>query len=394
MKIAIIFINIGHYHYARLEAAQTAATMRGWKVQGVQLTAHTLRHPWGRLKDGAQLPIVTIDQTSRTVTPRGDIPRVSKQDVQNCLDAIDPDVVFLPGWSFDLCRKCLAWCRRRQVPAVLMSESKYDDEPRWWLKERLKSWLFVRHFAAAIVGGERHRQYAASLGIRPEAIFLGYDIIDNDYFIRGADVARSHSDKVRIAIPAIPIRPYFIAATRLVARKNVRRLIRAFHQYRRKVPVGTQPWDLVICGNGPELGDVRAEITKLGLEESVHIPGFISYSDMPAWYGLASAFVHPALHEQWGLVLNEASASGLPLIVSSTVGAGHDLVLDGRNGVLVNPQDDDDIAAKLTLVSLKDESELRAMGGMSRTLVRRFSPDSFGEGVVNAVLAACRLNGG
>lgn len=388
MNIVILFINIGYYHYARLKAASESCGGRGWRVIGMQVTGSTLRHPWGALADNPNIPLITMQSESGShVTPEGKIPSISARRVHECLEEIRPDVVFLPGWSFEICRQCLAWCKKRSIPVVLMSESKYDDEPRFWLKERLKKWRYVRHFDAALVGGESHKDYAAYLGISRDRIITGYDIVDNLHFERGADHVRHDPAEGRKAFPEIPRRPYFIAVTRFVPRKNILGLVRAYAQYVNLAAGGEESWDLVICGNGPQLDAVWGEVSRLDLGSRVHLPGFLPYSAVPAWYGMAGAFVHPALQEQWGLVVNEACASGLPVIVSKTVGSSCDLVADARNGFLVDPTDIGDISDKLSLISRLGDESLRMMGDYSRDLARKLAPERFGDGVVRAVLS-------
>lgn len=388
MNIAIVFINIGYYHYARLAASFDACTKRGWSVTGIQVTDSELHHPWGTRSAAGRVPIVTMhSQHGGFVTPEGEIPAVSMGRVHECLAGIQPDAVFIPGWSFEICRQCLTWCRQQSVPAILMSESKFDDEPRFWFKERLKEWLCVRHFEAALVGGEAHKDYAEYLGIPGDRIFTGYDVVDNTHFETGADQARCNPNETRKAFPCIPYRPYFIAVSRMVQRKNILGLISAYKQYVDNAEDRSNAWDLVICGNGPQLQLIREAVVNSELNGHVHLPGFLPYLEMPAWYGMARAFVHPALQEQWGLVVNEACASGLPVIVSKTVGARYDLVEDGKNGFLIDPTSIDDMAEKFTLVHGSSEETIRRMGNYSRKLAGKLAPERFGEGVLSAVLS-------
>jgi 1,2-diacylglycerol 3-alpha-glucosyltransferase len=69
----------------------------------------------------------------------------------------------------------------------------------------------------------------------------------------------------------------------------------------------------------------------------VLLPGFKQYSELPVYYGLASAFVHASTSEPWGLVVNEAMASGLPVLVSNQCGCAPDLVREDRNGFTFDP---------------------------------------------------------
>ena len=107
MNIGILFINIGYYHYARLAAASDACAARGWRVAGIQVTDSTLEHPWGSVAEG-RVPILTMDTTiGGRVAADGKIPAVGTERVHECLAGIQPDVVFLPGWSFRICRQAI-----------------------------------------------------------------------------------------------------------------------------------------------------------------------------------------------------------------------------------------------------------------------------------------------
>lgn len=89
---------------------------------------------------------------------------------------------------------------------------------------------------------------------------------------------------------------------------------------------------LVLAGDGPERGALEAEARALGLAERIAFPGYVRYPDLPALYGAADLFVHPAAEERWGVSVQEALACGLPVVASERVGAARDLIEIGRNG--------------------------------------------------------------
>jgi len=390
MHAAVLFINIGFYHAARLRATFDALNEIGWRLTAMQLTDATLEHPWGDAESIITFPVVTLIP-SRSV-PKGEtqLPIVPAGEIECHLAKLKPDVVFLPGWSFALSVTALHWCRRNKVPVVVMSESKRDDAKRTWWKESLKSLLYVRKFSAALVGGNVHADYAASLGVPRENIFTGYDAVDNDHFIHAADIARSDVPTVRKRYPSIPERPYFLAVLRLIPRKNVERLLKAYELYRSTA--SGMPWDLVICGQGDQKAKLEDAVRLGGLDEFVHFPGFISYHDVGFWYGLAGAFVHPALNEQWGLVVNEACAAGLPILCSKTVGARYDLVRENVNGFLFDPEVTEGMVHSLLRMHETPPDIRKRMGDESRLAVRLRSPKVFATGFIAAVRVATGKN--
>jgi 1,2-diacylglycerol 3-alpha-glucosyltransferase len=386
MHVVILFTNIGSYHAARLRAAAAACGREGWRMTALQVTDHTLDHPWGDLSSALAFPLVTVvpwEGEGRPELAPGEVAR----GVRAALDTLRADAVFVPGWATPAARAAAEWCRNRGAAAILMSESKADDAPRRWWMERAKGWFVRRRFDAALVGGALHREYLESLGMPPERIFRGYNAVDNDYFAAGAARARRDPAAARSRHPAMPPRPFLQVVTRFVARKNVLGLLDEYARYRAKVPAD-RVLDLALCGEGEERPLIERRIEELSLGGCVHLPGFLPLEALPDWYGLATALVHTALVEQWGLVVNEACAAGLPVVCSRTVGAAHELVVEGENGFRFDPAVAGDLARALGRLTELGEGERLRMGEASVRLVERFSPARFGIGVVAAVRAA------
>lgn len=380
MHIVVIFINIGTYHAARLRAAYSACQQKGWDLTAIQVTDDTLQHPWGDLEQEITFPLKTLLPKEYISSYVQNLTTI----LNSFLDTIQPNILAIPGWGFPVSRAALSWCKRNHIPAILMSESKWNDERRLWWKEQMKSWLYIRKYDAALVGGELHCDYLIKLGFPRERIFLGYDAVDNDYFAQRAEAARLDPNAARLRQTKIPSRPYFLVATRLLKRKNVCRMIEAFTDYRKQVG-DDKAWDLVICGSGEEETSIRNLILEKELNACVHLPGFITYQVIADWYGLANAFVHPALQEQWGLVVNEACAAGLPVLCSRTVGACNELVQDGQNGLLFEPEDTQDITRTLLAIhGLNLDSRIK-MGNLSQSIVADYGLEKFADGLLKAI---------
>src|SRR6185295_13276085 len=92
------------------------------------------------------------------------------------------------------------------------------------------------------------------------------------------------------------------------------------------------PW-LVLVGDGPESKSLRELASARNLRR-VRFAGSREPSELPGIYAAADLFVLPSRHEPWGVVVNEAMAAGLPVVLSDRVGAAPDLLVDGANGRL------------------------------------------------------------
>lgn len=113
--------------------------------------------------------------------------------------------------------------------------------------------------------------------------------------------------------------------------------------------------------------------------------GIHPLSAIADWYGLAGALIHPARQEQWGLVVNEACAAGLPILCSRTVGAGHELVREGQNGWRFDPGDPQSMTqAMVKLANLSPEAR-QQLGQQSRQLVSTYTPADFAAGLFQGI---------
>lgn len=298
-----------------------------------------------------------------------------------CLDLISPDAVAVAGWTAPEALAALAWARRKGVPVILMSESQRDDAPRSLVREAVKR-AVVSQFDSALVGGPPHADYVSSLGIPADRVHLGYNAVENVHFAEGANFARGNDAGLR-ARYGLPAR-YILASARFIEKKNLPTLVSAFAVAREKFADFPH---LVILGDGGERMHIVDRISELELCSEVHLPGFQAYRQLPVFYGLAEAFCHCSTVEQWGLVVNEAMAAGIPVIVSSPCGVARTVLVDGRSGFIVEPsvRGIADGLAKLFAMSAEQRA---AMGRAASAGVAEWGPDRFGAGMIAAIASA------
>jgi glycosyltransferase involved in cell wall biosynthesis len=153
-------------------------------------------------------------------------------------------------------------------------------------------------------------------------------------------------------------------------RKGTLPLVKAMAKVRQQLP----DVQCVILGSTAEGSDYTQQvceaITTLGLEDCVHLRGFVPESELLAWYGAADVFVLPSMNKGWqfegyGLVHMEASAAGLPVI--GTRGCGvEDAVEDGITGLLVSQEKIDIELPQAIIALLNDPSKRAAMGAAGK----------------------------
>ena len=372
--MVVVFSRLGPYHVARLRGAAAVLGREGIALHAIAIAGSDDTYAWDKVAPPTAFPArVLFQDESYEGIAAGRLARA----LRNALDEINPLTVALPGWAFAEARSGLGWCRARKRPAIVMSESSREDHVRLWPREVLKRTM-VRRFGAAHVGGQRHREYARFLGIPRAAIFYGYDAVDNDYFRDGAAAIRRNATTERAA-RKLPER-YLFTSSRFIEKKNIDGLLRAYALYLESTPSAR---DLVVCGDGDLKPSLQRLATELKIDHRVHWPGFVQYPDLPAYYALADGFILASTTEQWGLVVNEAMACGLPVLVSSRCGCAPDLVVEGRNGFTFDPFHLEAIAGAMKRIPA-DEADRARMGNASLEIISHHGIEAFGKGLLEA----------
>jgi len=398
-SVAVIFHHIGPYHHARLNAAADKLSVTGieWSARGYDA--------WGAAEAPARYTRLSLFTEAADYYPRS---RQRREAFRWALEQANPNVVAVNGWNNFGSLAAARCCMELGIPMMVMSESARGDEPRTWWKEIIKRRI-VDLYAAALVGGQRHVEYLIDLGMPRERIFTGYDVVDNAYFEqRALEIRNSHLRRGYGGQAAFEIRKYglpenyFLASARFIQKKNLPILIRAYAEYRqrssafaeatadREVSGENAPWNLVLLGDGPMRDTLNTQLSTLNLHAHVHLPGFKPYDELPVYYALARAFVHTSTTEQWGLVVNEAVASGLPVIVSNRCGCVPELVQD--NGFTFDPANESELSERLLQMASLSADERRRLGQASYRIAANFAPDRFGEGLEQAAAVALKLS--
>jgi glycosyltransferase involved in cell wall biosynthesis len=205
----------------------------------------------------------------------------------------------------------------------VMSESKFDDKPRFWLKENLKVCMLAT-YNGCFVGGQRAADYLRFLGFRKRPVTTGYNAIS-------LDRVRSNAACGGSALTAFKDR-YFLIVARCVEKKNLFAALEAYTNYAQSR--GAESRSLHLVGSGPLESKIRDYIHARGLKNVV-LHGFLNEVQIAQLFKDALALMLPSTEEQWGLVVNEALALSLPVLVSDNVGARDTLVRQGVNGFVI-----------------------------------------------------------
>ena len=347
-----------------LYAAETVAG-RTWRVD--------LRHRAVFLR-GARLPgAQKLLHHDYPVTP----------GITRALDAGQPEVVVVSGWSTFAAQAAIAWCRLRRVPYVLVVES-HDEGPRRGWRRKVKGAVVPRVVEGAsgvLVTGTLARRSMVTRGARPERVRVFANTIDVEGFGEQADRLLGRRDELREELGAGHDDMVVLSVARLAPEKGLDVLIHAVAE------TGDPRLLLVVAGDGEE----RERLEDLAGVRGVRLTlaGDREWERIVEVYVAADVFALLSEREPWAVVVNEAAACGLPLVLSDRVGAAHDLLRDGENGFLVAAGDVD--AASTALRCLAADPILRhAYGTRSRELAQDWGYGPSVAGFLAAVREAVR----
>lgn len=415
-SMGVLWVQYGPYHSARFSALQKQAGTA--KVHALEFSSQTSIYAWQR----SNIPNGLITMCPGRVAEKLSFLEVFRQ-ARRTFAGLKLDVCFLPSYAPSQSLAALLAAKSLGIRTVMMNESHAGTARSKGLATTLKRQL-VGLFDTALVGGLPQKRYLASLGLPEKKIVTGYDAVDNDFFSAKAKEARSRKLEIQ-AQYRLPGH-YFLSLGRFVPKKNLATLIRSYRQVLNARP--DSQTHLVMVGSGEDETLLRSLCQQLRLRvydkstagpetqtarrdpepPGVHFYGFRQVEENPVFYALADAFILPSLYEEWGLVVNEAMACGLPVVVSETAGCAEDLLVRDRlaapaglspdlrvrlaqltshirrNGFLFDPNSDRALAN--ALIILEAAPGIREnMGRASRQIIERFSCENF---AVNALLAA------
>jgi len=231
----------------------------------------------------------------------------------------------------------------------VMNDSKFDDYERHLSREFMKC-IFYLPYNGGLAASYRTKDYMRFLGVPQNQIVLGYNTLSIDRI-------RAHADLAPAPDGAPFEARHFAVVARFVAKKN---LMMALEAYRLYLDRGGKPRGLHLAGSGELEGQLKQHASDLGISDQVWFDGFLSTAGVAKVLQNAVALILPSLEEQFGLVVIEAQAMGLPVILSDNCGARDLHVRSGVNGFVIEPDNPAGLAFFMNLIS-NDEALWRRM---------------------------------
>ena len=271
----------------------------------------------------------------------------------------DPEIIVFLSWHIPAYMKaCRRW-KGRALRVVVM-DHQWHGTPKQWLGRLTRRLFIAPAVDAALLPGDEQAVFARHLGIGQREIIYGMNTCDSTFFTG----------------PQNPPRDVFLFAGRLVDTKGVDVLAAAYAAYRDQVE---DPWPLKVVGTGP----LTEDLERL---DGVELLGFVQPHDLPPIMAEAGCLLLPSRFEPWGVVIQEAAASGQVVVCTHTCGAASRLVLDGYNGRVIAPDAPEELTRAMRWVHEASPERRRAMSERSVELAKQYTPQRWAEHLVERSL--------
>jgi glycosyltransferase involved in cell wall biosynthesis len=256
---------------------------------------------------------------------------------REALRARRPDVALVLGWHHPSLMATLACCRWQGIPIILRGESNLHTPRAPW-KGLFHRGLFTCAASVLTIGAANAEHYTRR-GVPAQRMASARYFVDNSRFQSAAANLAPHREALRAEWGIEPDRFCLLFVGKLEPKKRIMDVLAAV----RRLLIDGRKVHVLIVGDGEQRSEAEAYIKSTGLAATM--AGFMNQSEISRAYAAADALVLPSdFGETWGLVCNEAMASGIPAIVSERVGCASDLVIHGITGGVSRFGEVDDIA--------------------------------------------------
>jgi glycosyltransferase involved in cell wall biosynthesis len=298
---------------------------------------------------------------SNCLFPDNSYDELSKSEIETKLfeklDEINPDVVIAGSIVFFSGALGVRWCRNHDKHFIMFDDGKPSFIKRNPFIQYIKDTITSQADALWLPSADYDAEY---IGVFQKPWFFhGYNTIDNDLFKIDAEKQFNHNTITCVA--------------RLVDIKNFDNLFKAW----KIVESANSAYRLSIIGSGPLHGHLQKLTTDLELQR-VDFNGIISNLEIPMYLFKSDAFVLASFAESWGLVVNEAMAAGLPVLLSKTIHAAAALLKEGENGYTFDPYNVDEITQKILQFINLDIPAKKAMSAKSLALINTMNYENMG----------------
>jgi glycosyltransferase involved in cell wall biosynthesis len=269
--------------------------------------------------------------------------------------------IYIDGWESPAFFITALYAKRLGMQLIYGYRSTQDSH-------RLTN-IFIRKIRSSILSradfivtaGSASTKAVEAMGIASEKIITLFNPVDVSWFY---SFARDHRTPVTSG-------HHYIYVGQLIERKNVATILRSFAAIRNDADT------LTIAGDGPLAQDLKNLAASLGIAESVTFAGHRSQEELAKLYAASKTFILASTNEVWGLVVNEALASGLHVVVTDKCGVAE--FVQDMDGAFICGTD------QKSLQDAMQASSRQWSGYIEEPEILKFTPERFADGVLRKI---------
>lgn len=273
------------------------------------------------------------------------------------------DFVIINGYS-NLCMlAAIVFCIARKIPFSIEIDTQLNIPSNPIKKFVKKVYLeFIFKYAYGFPGGTRQKELFRYYGMDEGKINIMPMTVDTKWFSDKNKILKEDKENIKNRLK-INNEIIMLFIGRLVKVKNLELLLDAFKEIDNKDNKNA----LVIVGDGEKDDKLKTKCKSESIS-NVYFEGSKQVEEVVEYYAIADVFILPSYKEPWGLVINEALACGLPVIVSDSVGAVDDLIKHAENGFIFKNNNLEQLIKYIKII-LSDENVRKDMSEKSKNII-------------------------
>jgi glycosyltransferase involved in cell wall biosynthesis len=314
------------------------------------------------VENGYSLTVIQLDHLKLTPFSSSELEAITFKGISDfdnynefisyCTN-INPCLVFVSEvmnlWYWKAARN---FKKDEKIHVILGSDAQWTGSKNNWIKRICSKFTYHLCFSHIFVAGLWQCEYARKIGFRRSQISFPLYSANTDLY-----------QKVSIENKKEKYPKRFLYVGRFHPNKGISYLFEAWKQINDK-----DGWGMTVIGNGPLENYVLEQ-------ENIEVLDFQSQEKICELMNGTGCAIVPSIFEPWGLVIHEAAAAGLPIIVTSNCGATNQFVIDKYNGYIINERSVEDLKNAMMKIIETSKEELLNMSERSRCLSYRVTPE-------------------
>jgi glycosyltransferase involved in cell wall biosynthesis len=213
--------------------------------------------------------------------------------------------------------------------------------------------------------GNENKRFYEFYGVNEDKLFYTPYSVDNDKFLSEYIKLSPSKNDLRKNLGICEEKMVVLFSGKYIQKKRPLDLLNAVKDFKNTFTI--------FMGDGELRSDMEVLINKYKLQDKVLLTGFINQNEISKFYTIADVFVMCSEEgETWGLSTNEAMNFNLPIILYDSVGCASDLLVNNKNGILVEKGNIGKLKEAIEFYSINTKSRIQA-GLESGILIKKYS---------------------